>query len=304
MIKAKKKFIVTIALCVPLILIIAGCSINKSLDNSLSTKNDKENNTIIEKYNKKIDLINPEGKTVEERFNVPEGFKRVSVDRKSFQNYLRDLPLKPHGSVVHYFDGREKDRNNVYIGVVDLDVGDRDLQQCADAVMRLRAEYLYQNKMYDNIQFHFVNGFNCNYSKWKQGYRVAIEGNNTSWVKKYSPDDSYKSFRNYLNVVFAYASTLSLDKELVSVEKEDMKIGDVFIRGGSPGHAVIVVDMAVNEDTGEKLFMLAQSYMPAQEIQILVNNNNEEISPWYSNDFIGELSTPEWRFDEEELKSF
>ena len=48
-----------------------------------------------------------------------------------------------------------------------------------------------------------------------------------------------------------------------SKELSEMQIGDVFIRGGSPGHCVIVVDMAVHQETGEKLFMLAQSYMPA-----------------------------------------
>ena len=48
---------------------------------------------------------------------------------------------------------------------------------------------------------------------------------------------------------------------------EDMEPGDVFIQGGSPGHCVIVVDMAVNEGTGEK-FYASPSYMPAQDIQI------------------------------------
>lgn len=304
LIKINKKVIVTFPLCVSFMLTVVGCNVNESERNNITIENNRQNDIKIIKQNEKIDLINPEGATVGDRFNVPEGFKRVSVDENSFEGYLRTLPLKADGAVVHYFDGREKNRDNVYIGVVDMDVGDRDLQQCADAVMRVRAEYLYQNKMYDEIQFHFVNGFNCNYSKWKKGYRVAIEGNNTSWVKKFSPDDSYKSFRNYLNMVFAYASTLSLDKELVAVDKDDMKIGDVFIRGGSPGHAVIVVDMAINETTNEKLFMLAQSYMPAQEIQILVNSINDEISPWYSTNFSGELNTPEWRFSEDELKSF
>jgi len=43
---------------------------------------------------------------------------------------------------------------------------------------------------------------------------------------------------------------------LESVSIKNMNIGDVFIVGGSPGHAVIVVDMAVNSD-GEKIFLLA-----------------------------------------------
>ncbi len=46
-----------------------------------------------------------------------------------------------------------------------------------------------------------------------------------------------------MRIVFAYAGTLSLYEELESVPIKDMDIGDIFVQGGSPGHAVIVVDM-------------------------------------------------------------
>ena len=82
-----------------------------------------------------------------------------------------------------------------------------------------------------------------------------------------------------------------------------MQIGDVFIKGGSPGHAVIVVDMA-KSSTGETLFLLAQSYMPAQEIQILVNPVNDDLSPWYSTKYLDYLQTPEWGFEIDELMRF
>lgn len=77
-----------------------------------------------------------------------------------------------------------------------------------------------------------------------------------------------------------------------------------MIQGGSPGHCVIVVDMAVHKETGERLFMLAQSYMPAQDIHILKNEQKEEISPWYSLNFAGQLETPEWTFERDDLKQF
>jgi len=59
-----------------------------------------------------------------------------------------------------------------------------------------------------------------------------------------------------LTIVYGY----SLAKELKPIAVENMKIGDVFIQGGFPGHAIIVVDMAIHVRTGERLFMLAQSY--------------------------------------------
>ena len=247
--------------------------------------------------------INPEANTLEERFFVPEGYERVVVEENSFGKYLRTLPLKPHGSKVKYYNGEEKKRD-VYEAVVDLDVGNRDLQQCADAVIRLRAEYLFQEKRYDDIHFNFTNGFTAAYSKWRDGYRITVQGNNAGWVKTNASSTDYQDFRKYLDTVFAYAGTLSLAQELVPVKIKDMQIGDVFIQGGSPGHCVIVVDMAEHPGTGEKIFMLAQSYMPAQNIQILKNLDNTAISPWYSLDFGDVLRTPEWIFQKEDLKRF
>lgn len=217
--------------------------------------------------------------------------------------YLRSLSLKPHDTCVHYYDGHRK-ISNVYEAVIDMDIGERDLQQCADAVMRLRGEYLYRQGRYDDIHFNFVNGFKANYNKWMEGYRIAVDGNKTSWVKETGFSNTYEDFRKYMDMVFAYAGTLSLSQELKPVEVADMEIGDVFIQGGSPGHCVIVVDMAENQETGEKVFMIAQSYMPAQDIHILKNLDQEDISPWYSLDFGDILKTPKWTFSREDLKRF
>lgn len=251
----------------------------------------------------KPSLINKTGKTVAERIEVPEGFERVIAEEGSFEMYLRSFPLKPQGTEVKYFNGAVK-AAAVHIAVLDIDVGDRDLQQCADAVMRLRAEYLFSKGSFDEIHFNFTNGFKADYSKWRQGYRVAVNGNNTAWIKQAGATEDYKSFRKYLDIVFSYAGTASLAKELEQVAIADMKIGDVFIKGGSPGHCVIIVDMAENKETGEKLFLLAQSYMPAQDIHILKNPQNSDDNPWYSLEEEERLDTPEWDFTAEQLKRF
>jgi len=248
--------------------------------------------------------INHEGETIEKRFLVPEGYEREKYDSSSFAFYLRNLPLKPHNTLVKYFNGKEKPNINIYEAVLDLEIGKRDLHQCADAVMRLRAEFLYNQKKYKDIHFNFTNGFRVDYSKWMEGYRIKVDGNKVSWVKSASPGNSYESFWKYMEIIFSYAGTLSLSKELKSVDIKDMAIGDVFIKGGSPGHAVIVVDMAIDSKTGKKVFLLAQSYMPAQEIQVLKNPMNSDLSPWYELEFSGDLKTPEWTFKPLELKRF
>jgi len=250
-------------------------------------------------------IVVEEGVTIKTRISPPIDFQRESVEETSFAEYLRNLPLKPHGSPALYYNGVEKNKKNVYMAVVDMEIGDRDLQQCADAIMRLRGEYFYGIGVYEKIHFNFTNGFRVDYSKWMEGYRIVVENNQSFWVKRTEPSNTYQDFRSYMNIIFAYAGTMSLENELISVDLNEMETGDIFIQGGSPGHAVIVVDMSVNESTGEKLFLLAQSYMPAQEIQILENPMDSDLSPWYSLNFEGEtISTPEWTFNRSDLKRF
>jgi hypothetical protein len=250
-----------------------------------------------------IEIDNINGNTIEKRFPVPISFERTNEKNNSFGYFLRNLPLKKEGTLVKYHDGDSKP-NIAYVAVVDLPIGDKNLHQCADAVMRLRADYLFSEKQYDKIHFNFTNGFRVDYSKWREGYRIAVKGNKTSWVKKQKADVSAKAYWDYLEQIFQFAGTASLEKELKAVTSvSDIQIGDVFIKGGFPGHAVIVVDMAVNKQ-GKKMFMLAQSYMPAQELQILRNINDSKLSPWYSEDFGEILVTPEWTFKKSHLKRF
>jgi hypothetical protein len=295
-----------VALVIICMVILTGCSGQQvtTIKDSIKKEYVEVKNNLEKVKEPKKSLINAAGKTIGERFFVPEGFERVEVEPGSFQEYLRNQHLKPDGAKVLYYDGREKNNDGIYAAVMDYDIGNRDLHQCADAVMLLRAEYLLRENRIEDIHFNFVNGFKADYSKWKQGWGIKVSGNNATWVKSVKADSSYESFRRFMDMVFAYAGTMSLEKELREVDKADMRIGDVYIKGASPGHAVIVVDMAENKATGEKLFMLAQSYMPAQQTQVLCNPDSEELNPWYSLSYQGELRTPEWTFQEKALRRF
>lgn len=78
------------------------------------------------------------------------------------------------------------------------------------------------------------------------------------------------------------------------------------IQIGYPGHAMIVVDMIDHIDgNGRKAILVAQSYMPAQEIHIVTNLNSPETSPWYIIDSnTTSIHFPEWTFSASELKRF
>jgi Domain of unknown function (4846) len=209
----------------------------------------------------------------------PAGFTRRSVGKGSFAEWLRQVNLKKNNT-VYLFNGLPKTNQQAQFAVLDIPVGNKNLQQCADAVMRLRAEYLYSAGRYNEIVF---------YDNLNRAYRFDAANYKTG-------------FESYLEKVYTWCGTLSLDKQLKIISNyADVQPGDVFIHGGSPGHAVIVMDVAVNL-SGEQVFLLAQSYMPAQDIHILKNPADEKQSPWYSLPANGPLQTPEWIFKQGERK--
>ena len=230
-------------------------------------------------------FINEDGVLVKTRFNVPEGYKRIESAPNTWESFLQNLPLKAHGAQVKLYNGTLKSNTSAYLAVVDLPIGNRNLHQCADAIMRLRADFFNAQEKYSEIDFLFVTGRRSNYKTWL-GTRQP----------------NAKNYWAYLENVFNGASTLSLDKQLIHKEIDQLQIGDVFIKGGGPGHAVIVVDKCTNAK-GEVKFMLAQSFMPAQEIEILVNPVSSE-SPWYDLNFGEFLNSPEYTFTKDQLKRF
>lgn len=240
-------------------------------------------------------------KTVAE-IPLPKGFHRSTYGSKEFAHHLLQLPLKDEGTPVMLHNGEAKGNQNVHYAVMDLPIGKKDLHQCADAVMRVRADFLRAQKRYDDLQFHFVSGFNCAYSKWMAGNRVRVSGNQVSWYAGGEAGDSDASYWKYLETVWSYASTLSLEKELHSKAVKDIAPGDVWITGGSPGHAVLVLDVVQN-DQGEKRFLLAQSYMPAQEMHVLKNPLDKQLSPWFEIPE-NQLRTPQWTFELKHLRGW
>ena len=233
---------------------------------------------------------------------TPTGYTRVAVEPGSFAAWLRALPLLPGRPPVHLFDGRLKSNQQAHHAVVQIDVGTRDLQQCADAVMRLRAEYLWAADRRDEIRFNFTSGHPARWRDWRLGRRPLVSGSRVEWQQRAADDDGYANFRAYLDRVFTYAGTASLVGELARVEPAtDVRAGDLFIQGGHPGHAVLVLDVAENE-RGERVFLLGQSYMPAQQFHVLRQPGGED--PWYPARASGGLRTPEWSFDHGDLRRF
>ncbi len=238
------------------------------------------------------------------RIGVPEGYRRVACATDSFGAWLRALAVKPNGTPVRLYNGEEKGWQHVHAAVIDIETGKTDLQQCADACIRLRAEYLWAAGRFDEIAFNLTNGFRMDFSHWRAGHRLKVSGNRTWWEKTAAPSDAYSTFRSYLDKVFMYAGTLSLEKELPLQPVQRIAPGDLFIWGGSPGHASMVIDVAEHTETGKRIFLLAQGYMPAQDIHILLNPNSEALSPWYSLETDVPPRTHEWTFPAMKLRTW
>ncbi|MGG9972294.1 DUF4846 domain-containing protein [Ferruginibacter sp. SUN002] len=234
----------------------------KNIDKTL-----KKEEEILSKYYPSIGAI-----------PLPQNYTRSDTSSGTFAYWLRNIHLKKDKTVYQY-NGKRKWNQSAQFAVLDISVGDKDLQQCADAVMRLRAEYLYSNKKFAAITFKDNNG--------------------TAY--KFTEPFTREHFNKYLERVFGMCGSASLSKELKSIPVSDIQAGDVFIRGGFPGHAVLVVDVAKN-DKGQKVYMLAQSYMPAQDIHILNNPADDDLSPWYEVNDDDQIQTPEYVFTNKELK--
>jgi Domain of unknown function (4846) len=207
---------------------------------------------------------------------LPPGFKRINTDDNSFAQWLLHIPLKKD-KTVYLYDGTLKRNQAAQYAVLDISTGNKDLQQCADAIMRLRAEFLFANQQFNTIVFydndHTAYPFTAPYTK--------------------------EHLHEYLQTVFRKCGTASLEKQLHRVNIKDIQPGDVLIRGGFPGHAVIVMD-AATDTAGNKIFMIAQSYMPAQDIHVLVNTEDRN-SPWYHLKNSKQIETPEYIFETNEL---
>jgi len=229
-------------------------------------------------------IIDESKATIRTRFTPPKGYFWVKEEPGSFSEYLVSFPLHPPGFPVRDFKAVPIERQFSHVAILKIDVGDKDLQQCADAWMRLYSEYLWLHNREDEVGFEFTSGQFFSWNDFKKGVRTKEVKDRVRFINTGKSDDSYAAFRAYLNIIFRYSGTISLDRESNPVlQNSQIKTGDFLIKPGSPGHSVIIVGTARNS-AGKRLYLLAESFMPAQDIHILRNPSNAGISPWYELD--------------------
>lgn len=225
--------------------------------------------------------INKEGNTIQERVVVPEGYTRMLYPKGSFESFIQNYPLKTSDAKVINYDNSEYFYQSGHVGVLELSVPKNGLQQCADALIRLRSEYLWKSNQKHKIGFEFTSGHYCSWQKYAQGYRPKVRGNKVSFYRTAKTDHSKRNFYRFLNLIYTYSGTLSLYNELPKVRSSKyLKIGDMLVHPGTPGHIVMIVD-EMKDSKGNKRFVLAQGNTPAQSVHMLKNLGNTQMSPWY-----------------------
>ena len=225
----------------------------------------------------------------------PPGYRRVDLEAESFGSFLRQLPVRLDRRRVRSHAGRPLGSPSA--GIVAMPLVDGNLQQCADSILRLYAEFLWMHDRRDEIQFHFTSGDRSDWADWRDGERFRIHGATVERHEGAPPQNSRANFRRYLRHLFMYAGTHSLPMDARTLDpSESTRPGDVFLESGAPGHVVLVLDVAENDD-GERVALIGQGFMPAQEFHLVEAEGPATIGGvWFELPEAGEvLETPSWR---------
>ena len=257
----------------------------------------------LDGWNKsELDQIIP----MEDAFASPEGYVREEVKEGSVAWWLRGLPIRTDRTYVLSYEAEELGSPSA--GVILMDVGKRNLQQCADSVIRLHAEYLWYANKAKSVVYHFTSGDKSSWKAWKKGERFKIDGRKVQRIKGKARRRDHKGYRSYLQHLFRYARTQSLRYDSKAVKQNDLILaGDFFVSPGSPGHAVMILDTVIN-DQGERLALVGQGYMPAQEFHVLEDSGDHVVDKVWFRLPVNEnevLNTPSWTpFERSEARRF
>jgi len=226
----------------------------------------------------------------------------VTDGDSAYSNWLLDLELRKD-KTVYLYNGKLKSNQDAQYGVLNIKIGKKDLLQCADAAMKLKADHLFERHLYDQIRFITTSGSEVSFDDWLKGVRWKAKGAKlVLYNVNKERTNIHQDYDLFMELVFSYCGTYSLSKQLKPVnDSKSIQPGDIFVYGGFPGHAVTVMAVAKNEQ-GERIFLLSQGYMPAQDLHILKNYANADQNPWYKVSELYPLFTPQWQFEKGTLK--
>jgi hypothetical protein len=148
----------------------------------------------------------------------------------------------------------------------------------ANILVRLRAEFLWASGKAESAEFHFTSGHLSTWKEWASGLRPTVSGKNVSVAKTAPPDESRTNYTGWLESVFRYGTVYSLFKDTEPAKDREVEAGDVLLKLGRPGHALMVLDVAKNAQ-GQVKVLLGEGGTPVQTFHV---PRGKDGSPWFS----------------------
>ena len=242
--------------------------------------------------------------TVRTRIGSPPGYVRTAVTPLGWSEWLRYLPVKEE-NVVHYYNDDTRSRAKAAT-VINMPVGKTNLRHAAEMIIQLRAEYHYSIRKHGAIHPMAIFGQPLPWVDWARGKRLTTERHRPKWVQREASDSTYPNFQAYLETILHHVGTVSLAEQTSPVYgAADARIGDVFVRPGFPGHAVLIGDMVEHPVTGQRAVLLAQGNRPAQAFHVVLNPAEpKKKDPWFYLSNREKIVTPDGTFSISDLRRF
>lgn len=194
------------------------------------------------------------GPPIAEAFPPPEGAIRVEAD--AWGTWLQARPLADGDGPVKTWDGR-------VVGhparVVELSLIGGHLQECADSLIRLRAEWRKERN--EPVMFHATSGDPMPWERWQKGERPYEHGRGLAWKP-----GTKGGWEAYLSRVYNWAGTISLKAYDTEPATDAPRPGDLLVDPGSPGHTVVLLDVA--KRGSETFVLVGEGFMPAQDFHV------------------------------------
>ena len=103
--------------------------------------------------------------------------------------------------------------------------------------------------------------------------------------KTQQTDSSYKNFESYLRTIYAESHTQQFFHAYIAIDRRKFQVGDFIVIKGSKAHAVMIVDLAKDEQGNMKM-LVGHGDTPACQFYLLSYKKNQ---PWFPVDFDEEI---------------
>lgn len=226
-----------------------------------------------------------------ERIPVPSGAKRVEAAAGSYADWLRHLPCMPAGTPVRDGKGRQIRAGDdpAIAAVIDLHPSNRGLLNAANMAVRLRAEYLWSAGKMSESHFTFTSGDLFEWKRFAGGDRPTVHGRNVTWKHEAQAAETRGTFAAFMELLLNYSTSINLERDTHAADGE-VQPGDLFVMVGRPGHAVVVLDVAVGPGSGRRA-LLGEGLTPPQSFHVLKNADG---SAWFVMNPGAPIKTATW----------